>query len=148
MSVAGTGVSPFLATSPQCVHRYWWTCVPALPTMRGSPADRALKRIWFDHTMNTFRVSADGAVRPNARGFYTEGTEDHVVPALFQTWAIFPEVASWMPELLALFGIKPIGACVARAGLISSSSRSRDVDFASPISCSLGKMMQVRPSWP
>jgi hypothetical protein len=101
--------TPFLDVASRRVHRFWWTCVPALPTARGTQADEVLRRVWFDHTMNTFKIDATGSVRANSRGFYTEGTEDHVVPALFQTWVIFRDVASWMPDFLALFGIPANG---------------------------------------
>jgi hypothetical protein len=101
--------TPFLDVASKRVHRFWWTCVPALPTARGTQTDEALRRVWFDHTMNTFKTDAVGSISANSRGFYTEGTEDHVVPALFQTWAIFPDVSSWMPGFLTLFGIPANG---------------------------------------
>jgi hypothetical protein len=83
----------------------WSISDGVLPTARGTQTDEVLRRVWFDHTMNTFKIDAVGSIRANSRGFYTESIEDHVVPALFQTWAIFRDVSSWMPDFLALFGI-------------------------------------------
>jgi hypothetical protein len=90
-------------------HEYWWTCIPALPTGRESHTYRMLKRVWFDHTMNTFRVEPDGTLKPNGRNFYTAGKEDHITPALFQTFAMFEDHSKWLPQSLELFGIETVG---------------------------------------
>ncbi len=101
--------TPYFAIGPRKFHRFWWTCIPALPTARDSREDRMLRRVWADHTMNTLRLGADGSVTPNARSFYVEGNEDHVVPALFQTWAILPAPAAWAPDLLSALGVEAVG---------------------------------------
>ncbi|MBC9176107.1 hypothetical protein [Pseudoroseomonas ludipueritiae] len=105
--------SPYLVDAPRRVHRHWWTVVPALPEGPDTQEAHALRRVWFDHTMNTFGAAADGALRPRARGFYTEGTEDHLTPAVFQTWAALGSPASWLPRLLQLFGLAPVGRVTA-----------------------------------
>ncbi len=94
----------------QMTHEFWWTCIPALPTGRDTHAYRVLKRVWFDHTMNTFRIELGGTLKPNGRNFYTAGKEDHITPVLFQTFTIFEDHARWVPQLLALFGLQPTGA--------------------------------------
>lgn len=101
--------SPYLTTVPDKVHRFWWTCFPALPRSRETHAYHALKRVWFDHTINTFEEAAPGQWRRRARGFYTEGSEDHIAPVLFQNWALFPE-SSWAPSLLEAYHIGVKGA--------------------------------------
>lgn len=101
---------PYLILAPRKVHRFWWTCIPALPTKRGSYEDIMLRRIWADHTMNTLRVEANGNIRANSRSFYAEGTEDHVIPATFQTWAIISNLAGWIPGFLSALGAATQGA--------------------------------------
>lgn len=98
----------YITTESCRVHKNWWTCIPALPRSRSTPAYRALRRVWFDHTMNTFKEIAPGTWRPNARGFYTEGTEDHITPVLFQNWALFPDHV-WVEAFLNAFGIAVAG---------------------------------------
>lgn len=101
--------SPYLVDGPRRVHRHWWTVVPALPEGRDTQEAHALRRVWFDHTMNTFKEAPDGSLQPGARGFYTEGTEDHLTPAVFQTWAALGTPQAWLPRLLELFGLAPAG---------------------------------------
>lgn len=102
-------ISPFLAEAPRRVHRLWWTCLPAIPSSPLSPGYHRLRRVWFDHTMNTFKQLSDSTWRPNARGFYTEGTEDHVTPILFETFSVLPETL-WVPALLSRMGISVDGS--------------------------------------
>jgi hypothetical protein len=94
-----------LATSnPQqrCHHR-WWTALPAIPATRGCAAYRRLSRHFADHTMNAFRNSTDPIVL-GSRGFYVEGREDHLVPAVFENFSMFPNF-QWLEQLLASFSI-------------------------------------------
>jgi hypothetical protein len=100
--------SPYLSAVPYKVHRFWWTCIPALPRNRDTQAYHALKRVWFDHTINTFREVAPGLWQRRSRGFYTEGGEDHVTPALFQNWALFPN-NDWVRPLLEAYQINVHG---------------------------------------
>jgi hypothetical protein len=99
---------PYLTVTPGKVHRYWWTCFPALPRRRDAQAYHALKRVWFDHTINTFEEVSPGEWRRRARGFYTEGSEDHVAPVLFQNWALFPDTG-WIGQLLERYQVQPQG---------------------------------------
>lgn len=100
--------SPYLVEHPNRVHRYWWTCIPALPADREDRNYHGLKRVWFDHTMNTFKTLPDGTIKPGSRGFYVEGREDHITPIVFQNWALYPD-AEWVEPFLRLFGASPIG---------------------------------------
>ncbi|TDH61263.1 hypothetical protein E2C06_18010 [Dankookia rubra] len=102
--------NPYLIDGSRRVHRHWWTVVPALPAGPDKQKAHALQRVWSDHTMNAFRTAADGSLLPGNRGFYTEGTEDHLTPAVFQTWAALGPAHAWLPALLALFNITPSGA--------------------------------------
>lgn len=100
---------PYLIEQPAALHRYWWTCVPALPTSKRSRHYHSLKRVWFDPTMNIIRRSGTGELRSGSRGSYRERSEDFLTPFLFQTWALFGERAEWVPSFLGLFDINPVG---------------------------------------
>jgi hypothetical protein len=95
----------FLPTSKpnQRFHNRWWTALPAIPTMRECIGYRRLWRQFGDHTMNTFSDS-NGVFIPRGRGFYVEGREDHLVPAFFENFSLFPDF-SWLECLLARLGI-------------------------------------------
>ena len=100
--------SPFVPAERQRIHRVWWTCLPALPRSRSGQHYHALRRLWWDHTMNTYKELEPGLFRPGNRGFYTEGSEDHVTPAVFHSWALFP-TSCWVPALLESVGVTAIG---------------------------------------
>lgn len=104
---------PYLIESPRRVHSFWWTCLPALPPSNLTQSYRALRRLWHDHTMNTFRQRSDGLWLVNGRGYYTEGTEDNLTPALFETFSMLP-VAEWVPQLIERAGARVAGS-VTRA---------------------------------
>lgn len=101
--------SPYLIGPPAALHRYWWTCFPALPTNQESHHYHSLKRVWFDPTMNIVRRADGGGFKSGARGSYRERSEDFLTPFLFQTWALFGEEPAWVPRFLGLFGIEPVG---------------------------------------
>ncbi len=105
-----TTKSSFLVEKPR-TYRYWWTFIPVLPRSREDHAYAVLKRQWADHTMNTVRRDGEGWL-PGSRGAYVEGREDHITPALFQMWAAFPG-SSWVPRLLALWRMAPVGDVTA-----------------------------------
>jgi len=67
--------------------KVWWHGIAALPATRQDHAYYALRRVWDDHTM------------AGNRGFYRVGSEDHVTPALFQNWALFPDT-NWVAALI------------------------------------------------
>jgi hypothetical protein len=71
--------------------KVWWHGIPALPAGPQDHAYHALRRVWGDHTM------------AGNRGFYRVGSEDHITSALFQNWALFPDV-SWAQSLLGAAG--------------------------------------------
>jgi len=97
------------------IHRHWWSILPALPERTDTPAYRALKRVWADHTMNTITVDADGqGSSRGSRGVYRTDTEDHLTVSLFESWAAMPD-ASWVPTLLAACGA-PSEGDVRRVG--------------------------------
>ena len=87
----------------QRFHRRWWTALPAIPARRDCLAYRRLWRQFADHTMNTFAVT-NGIFAPRSRGFYVEGREDHLVPAFFENFALFPDFY-WLESLLKQLGI-------------------------------------------
>lgn len=71
--------------------QYWWQCIPALPADRTEQAYHALRRVWGDHTI------------AGNRSFYRGGTEDHITPALFQSFSIFGELR-WVNSLVEAIG--------------------------------------------
>jgi len=87
----------------QRFHQRWWTSLPAIPARRDCPAYRRLWRQFADHTMNTFAFN-DGIFAPRNRGFYVEGHEDHLVPAIFENFTLFPDFY-WLECLLARLAI-------------------------------------------
>lgn len=99
----------YLIAGPRRVHRHWWTVLPALPTGPDTVEAHILRRVWFDHTMNTFRKAPDGALQPGPRGFHIDGTEDQMTPVLFQSWAALGSPDRWLPGLLGLFGVRAVG---------------------------------------
>lgn len=96
--------SPYLIERPALLHRYWWTCFPALPTTRNSRHYHSLKRVWFDPTMNIVRRAEGDGFKSGSRGSYRERSEDFLTPFLFQAWALFGEGTQWVPSFLKLFG--------------------------------------------
>jgi hypothetical protein len=82
------------ASSRQIIS--WWHGIAALPVDHQDHAYHALRRVWGDHTI------------AGTRGFHRPTTEDHIVPALFQHWALFPDV-NWAVLLLREINIT-IGA--------------------------------------
>lgn len=70
----------------------WWHGIAALPARRQDHAYHTLRRIWGDHTL------------AGARGFYRLGSEDHVTPAWFQNWALFPGT-DWVSALVQEAGV-------------------------------------------
>jgi hypothetical protein len=117
------GLSTFMATeNPSTkMHRYWWTALPAIPSSRLSLAYRRLKRQFADHTMNTWTACGD-AIRPGGRGFYVEGREDHLVPAFFEDFSLFPDFG-WFEDLLRLADVPTRGAITRLAWSYSYESR-------------------------
>lgn len=111
----------FLPTSKpnQRFHQRWWTALPAIPATRNCPAYRRLWRQFADHTMNTFKRS-NGSVVPGSRGFYVEGREDHLVPAFFENFTLFPDF-QWLQHLLARLGIPCEGRITGAAWSYSYS---------------------------
>src|SRR5689334_19786389 len=75
----------------------WWHGIPALPADKYDQSYYALRRVWGDHTIF------------GARSFYRLGSEDHVTPALFQNWTLFPDL-SWVAPL--------VRACGGQAGTV------------------------------
>src|SRR4051794_23885032 len=71
--------------------KVWWHGVPALPADRRDHCYYVLRRVWGDHTM------------AGARGFYRTGCEDHITPALFHNWALFPDT-NWVTALVKAAG--------------------------------------------
>jgi hypothetical protein len=111
-----TGREPvFLPTSDQNrrFHRRWWTALPAIPATRECFGYQRLWRQFADHTMNTFSNS-NGVFRPGSRGFYVEGREDHLVPAFFENFSLFPNF-SWLERLLARLAIPCEGRITSAA---------------------------------
>jgi hypothetical protein len=91
------------------MHANWWTAVPALPA---SPVDVGYRRLWrqfADHTMNTWTLDGAGAIKPGGRGFYVEGREDHLVPAFFENFSLFPD-GSWLQRICSIAEIPTRGA--------------------------------------
>jgi hypothetical protein len=70
---------------------------------RDCPAYKRLWRQFADHTMNTF-AAENGLFSPRNRGFYVEGREDHLVPAFFENFVLFPDFL-WLEDLLSRLGI-------------------------------------------
>lgn len=94
--------SPFLITNPRRVHRYWWTVLPALPASRRTRCYHALRRMWNDHT-DLWQTPKGAEPRARVPKFYVEGLEDHLTPAVFQTWVSLNGV-DWAGALLSLIG--------------------------------------------
>ncbi len=85
----GTKTEDISSQKPQI--NAWWHGVAALPADRTDHAYHVLRRVWGDHTM------------AGNRGFYRTGCEDHVTVALFQNWALFPEM-NWVAPLVRAAG--------------------------------------------
>jgi hypothetical protein len=92
-----------LLTSPK-TYLFWWTIIPSLPESRSDPQYQMLKRLWADHTMNCLSNKTGDWKLASSRGFYVQGREDHITPALFHIWAAFPD-SSWVASLLDLWAI-------------------------------------------
>ena len=92
----------------QHFHQRWWTTLPAIPATRDCLAYKRLWRQFADHTMNTF-AAENGVFSPRNRGFYVEGREDHLVPAFFENFTLFPDFR-WLENVLSRLGINHQGS--------------------------------------
>lgn len=101
ISTGGTTTATF-AIGKRIVHRNWWTVLPAIPRSKETRSYHSLRRVWFDHTNNWSRRADDGSMIDVPK-FFVEGLEDQLTPALFHTWAGFPDNA-WANALLQLLG--------------------------------------------
>jgi hypothetical protein len=95
--------SSLLIDKPK-TYAHWWTFVPVIPASRHDHGYSALKRQWFDHTMNCLSGGPGDWKLKSSRGFYVQGHEDHIAPVLFHIWASFPD-AAWVGPLLDLWDI-------------------------------------------
>jgi hypothetical protein len=87
----------------QRFHRRWWTALPGLPASKNSRPYRRLQRQFADHTMNTCK-RVNGHFLRGPRGFYVEGREDHLVPAFFENFALFPNFY-WLECVLSRLSV-------------------------------------------
>jgi len=85
-------------------HARWWTCVTFLPAGPSDPRYGVLRRLWADHTMNAVKPVAGGWRIGNRGGFYVQGREDQLTPALFEIWSGI-DGCGWTTDLLRTWGI-------------------------------------------
>jgi hypothetical protein len=88
-----------MTASPE--FRAWWHGIAALPADRTDRMYFTLRRVWGDHTLT-------GGSR-----FYRWSSESHITAALFQNWALFPDL-TWVAPL--------VRACGGQAGNVTQAS--------------------------
>ena len=119
-------------------YRYWWACLPAIPSSREAPdwwacgSDgrsspyRRLKRVWNDATW--FKRPKDDPFRPHEFSNPSSGT--HMMVQLWENWTLF-HPSEWVPAFLSELHMKagepPWDACWSYEFEDSSNSKLADI---------------------